>query len=143
MFEEINAKFKINKREILFAWNDPIHGPTIYNPARIYPIPQPLIVHELLHISRQGSTVEQWWQKYIADPQFRLMEEIPAHVVEYGAWISTPGVARSQRRFILNQVAGRLSSDLYGGLITFAEAKRMIKNMEKESRGPDSRDIGF
>ena len=134
----IEQTFPIKGREILFAWGD-----TIYNPAGIDPIPEALIRHELVHMHRQGSYVTEWWQKYLTDPEFRLMEEIPAHVVEYGAWIATPGISRTQRRFVLRKVAERLSSQLYGGLVTFAHARDMIKRLERESRGTDPERSGL
>jgi len=130
MYVEIAKKFNLRpEQEILFAWGD-----KIYNPAAIVNIPRPLIIHEMLHMQRQGRFVTEWWRKYIDDPEFRLQEEIPAHVVEYAAWRQDPTIGRLQRRFILRKVAERLSSKLYGNMIDYVGARELIRKLEKESR---------
>lgn len=113
---------------VIFAF-----GTAIYNPDRIEIGPE-LMAHETAHAKRQVELggPEGWWAAYIADPQFRLGEEIIAHRAEYRAHCRRPGIDRpcngfrSMRLFHLNAIAQRLASPLYGGLISVAEAKRVI-----------------
>jgi hypothetical protein len=109
------------------------YGDTIYNPERTS-VPPEIVAHETAHSKRQSDLggPEGWWNAYIVDPQFRLGEEIIAHREEYRAYCQRPDIDkpcngfRSLRLFHLNAIARRLASPLYGGLISVAEAKRII-----------------
>lgn len=124
LIEEIDAAFNVRGKAILFAWGD-----TIFNPAGV-DVPPELVVHEQVHGDRQGSEIESWWRRYIGDAEFRLAEELPAHVAEFRKlceihaprWHS----ARAMRRTLAAHVARKISSPLYGGLITTDAAKRAI-----------------
>lgn len=125
LFEEIAAAFPIVREHkgVIYAWCD-----RIYNPDGIK-ISDELIMHERVHMDRQGSAVELWWRLYISDPEFRLREEIPAHVVEYREFCrnhSTAEWARA-RRMYLHNAARRLSSPIYGSMITYDRARTAIK----------------
>lgn len=125
LFEEIAAAFPIVRthKGIIYAWGD-----RIYNPDGIT-IPGELLVHERVHMDRQGSAVEMWWRFYLADPEFRLREEIPAHVAEHRAFCrdyATGGWAKA-RRMHLHYAAQRLSSPIYGSMITYDRARTAIK----------------
>jgi hypothetical protein len=134
LIEEIDAAFHVKGKPIFFAWGD-----RIYNPAGVK-IPPELLVHENVHCMRQklhGCTVaaavpletrvELWWRRYLADPKFRLDEELPAHVAEY--WHIARNVNRSRRRAALSKIAKRLSGALYGKLISLEKAKLLINNL--------------
>lgn len=120
----IDAAFNVAGKPILFAFGD-----KIYNPAGV-DVPPELMAHEQVHGDRQGNQVEAWWARYIADPQFRLAEELPAHVAEFKKlcelqaprWTSQ----RSMRRVLATAVARKLASPLYGRLISLDGAKRLI-----------------
>jgi hypothetical protein len=125
MIEEIDAAFHVRGKPILFAFGD-----RIYNPGGVY-VPPELMAHEFVHGERQGHQVGEWWRRYIADPAFRLEEEIPAHIAEYRAicarerskWVSE----RNMRRTAAAHVARKLSAPLYGRLITFEAAKKLLQ----------------
>lgn len=123
MFSEINAAFNVAGKRVIFAWGD-----AIYNPMGVDITPE-LHAHEGVHWDRQGSAPETWWKFYIADPQFRLNEELPAHEAEYREFCrnNRTGNRRNRRRLYLHQLAARLSSPLYGGLISYVEARKRIK----------------
>lgn len=140
MIEEIDAAFNVRGKAILFAW-----GETIFNPAGV-DVPPELVAHEKVHGRRQlgaaihgtargEDAVRQWWHRYIADPTFRLAEEIPAHVAEFGVlcannrgrWRSE----RNMRRTLAAHVARKLSSPLYGRLIGLNEAKQLLMDASK------------
>jgi hypothetical protein len=123
LFDEIDAAFHVAGQPVIFAWGD-----TIYNPEG-GAISVPLQAHEAVHGQRQAGNPESWWRAYIADPEFRLAEEIPAHQVEYRELcrIESLGRSRSGRRRLLRYVAIRLCSPLYGQLITYDRARKAIK----------------
>jgi hypothetical protein len=128
-YAEIQAAFPgIRGRKPFFAWGD-----IIYNPHRVV-IPPELVAHEAVHAQRQGVSPGLWWQRYIADPRFRLMEELLAHVAEYRAYVDNPNCNRHGRRAALKAIAGRLASPLYGGLISARDAMIAIAEPEKPFR---------
>jgi hypothetical protein len=133
LIDEIDAAFKVKGKPIFFAWGD-----RIYNPAGVK-IPPELLVHENVHAMRQKAYagplpleqgIELWWRRYISDPQFRLDEELPAHVAEY--WHVARNTNRRVRRIALARIAKRLSSPLYGRLIGLERAKRLINTLALE-----------
>ena len=125
MFDEINAKFRIAGKPVIFSWGD-----LIYNPMRVF-IPPHLLAHEAVHGRRQlmygalGGGIDDWWREYINSAAFRLNEEIPAHQAEYAA-LMRQNNNRHARRGHLKRVAKRLSAPLYGGMITTAKARGLI-----------------
>lgn len=99
------------------------YGDVIYNPHRIM-IGTHLMRHESVHGERQNGDPAAWWVNYIADPQFRLDEEVAAHAAEYQSMCA--GITRNQRRRVLRMIARRLASPLYGSLCSIDTAKRLI-----------------
>lgn len=125
LFEEIAAAFPLarDNPNVIFAWGD-----TIYVPGGGKVSPE-LYAHEAVHGERQGSDVEGWWRRYIAEPAFRLDEEIPAHIAQYRTFCvnHTTGNLRNQCRLYLHHVAKSLASPLYGGLIRYDDARKLLK----------------
>ena len=119
-FDEIDDVFKVAGLPVIFAY-----GGTIYNPERTE-LTESLRAHEEVHGIRQGSDIEGWWKRYISDTKFRLNEEIPAHIAEYKK-VCEISPTRNQRRVALHHIAARLASGLYGGLIRYEDARRLIK----------------
>lgn len=122
-YAEVAAAFDLRGVKPIFAWGD-----TIYNPHDV-PIPPELIAHESVHIQRQAGDPASWWQQYIADPQFRLNEELMAHAAEYRYIIDSKKSSRNQRRIALKITAQRLAAKLYGSLISVKDAKAAIAGM--------------
>jgi hypothetical protein len=128
-YAAIVAAFPVlaHRRGILFCYGDAIH-----NPDGITVTPA-LHAHEAAHAERQRGLFtdlgpdapEGWWSHYLANPQFRLGEELIAHRAEWAHFLNE-GHGRKERRAYLAQIASRLASPLYGGLVTSAQAKRMI-----------------
>lgn len=111
-----NAK----KPGVLFCWGD-----TIYNPSNVT-IPGYLVAHESVHRDQQGKEPAFWWERYMANPEFRLAQEVPAHREEYRQYsIDFPN--RNMRRLALKTIAQRLSGPLYGNMISFDKARALIK----------------
>lgn len=124
LFDEIDAAFNVRGKPVFFAWGD-----TIYNPAGLVVTP-PIAAHERVHGDRQGKDIAAWWRRYIAEPDFRLCEEIPAHIAEFKAmcewkahsWVSQ----RNMRRTYSSVLAKKLAAPLYGRLISVDDAKSLI-----------------
>lgn len=100
------------------------YGDTIFNPSGGSISPE-LFAHEGLHSGRQGSDVDRWWAKYLVDTEFRLEEELLGHRAEYRAFIARHK-DREQVNQYLQAVAQRLSSPLYGNIITMNKARKEI-----------------
>lgn len=125
LWEEIHAAFPMaSKPGVIFTWGD-----TIYNPSGVVITPE-LKAHEGVHFSRQTNhppAIEAWWRRYIADPEFRFAEELPAHRAEYQAFRNRVRCYPSRAAFA-NALAQRLASPLYGSLATPAKARSLILN---------------
>lgn len=109
-------------KPVIWSW-----GSTIYNPMNIA-IPHELLRHEAVHGERQGAgeTINSWWDKYLTSPQFRYDEELVAHRAEWMDYIRyRPG---KDNTAMLNKIAERLASALYGGCCTQAQAKDAISD---------------
>lgn len=116
--EQIRAKFKLHKG-IVFTYGD-----ILYNPDRSY-IDVALIVHEETHMKQQSYSPEEWWNKYLVDPSFRLSQELEAYRNQYMKLkknIKDP-FKLGQR---IDKLAQDLSGDIYGNLLSFNEAKYLI-----------------
>lgn len=123
MFDEIDAVFNIKGKPVLFAW-----GEKIYVPQPVGPLSKALLAHEAVHGERQMAYpggIEAWWRRYMAEPRFRLDEEIPAHKAEL-AHLLTKAKGPSMRAHVLSRTAARLAAPLYGNLITIADAKKAL-----------------
>lgn len=105
---------------VLVAWGD-----AIYNPRGIEVTPE-LHAHEAVHGARQGADVAGWWWRYLADPEFRLAEELAAHRAEYTCFCVRHADRNARARY-RTYVARRLASPLYGSLLTFVEALREVR----------------
>lgn len=109
---------------VIFAW-----GPdTIHNPSG-NTLPPELIAHERVHHRQQGEDVEGWWARYLADPEWRLEQEIEAHRAEWRAY-QRQGKSATKRRKKLAEIAGRLASPLYGLEMTPTEARTLILSIQ-------------
>ena len=123
-FEDIRKVFPMaDLPNVIFAY-----GHTIYSPSTT-PIPIPILKHEYTHCERQGTNEDgiiEWWDKYLKDIDFRYNEELVAHIAEYkkAAELSRN---RQHKRMHLKIIAKRLSSPLYGRMITFEDAKKELK----------------
>lgn len=128
-YEAIAAAFNLAPRtgqQPIFAF-----APWIYNPHRVAIGPE-LIAHEQVHIARQGALPALWWQSYIADENFRLAEEILAHVAEY--YVLSNGRPRPYRRQVFGAMAKRLRSPLYCYKPALSEerSKKLLKMALRE-----------
>ena len=142
--DQIDDRFKVKHiPSILYTYGDSVY--TLSDK----PIPIWIMKHEEVHSARQfeygrmlmeemGMEPEkdeensvgpvEWWKRYIDDSEFRLLEELVAHQVEWRVFGQLHN--RNERRLYLNAIAARLSSKMYGDMITLTQAKKLIKDKE-------------
>ena len=111
----------------LFAYGD-----TVYNPGKIR-IGEDLLRHEETHLEQQDGSREkaaEWWDQYLADPEFRIQQEVEAYGEQFKFICrnANNGKYRNQQARWLHALAGQLSSPMYGSVIKHAEAYRRIKD---------------
>ena len=126
LIEEICQAFpsvKTNKG-VIFSWGD-----KIYNPHNV-PISEALHAHELVHGQRQTAdetAIVKWWHTYLADPEFRVNEELLGHKAELKVLLQNVA-DRNRRNMIVQQVALRLAGPIYGNAITLSEARKRLSS---------------
>lgn len=98
------------------------YGTTVYYTGPEKP-DHALMRHEAVHSNRQGADPKGWWDRYLRDTQFRFIEELLAHRVE---WQAYEGCGRSERRFMKRQIAERLSGPLYGRMVRYNVASMLL-----------------
>ena len=73
-----------------------------------------------------------WWDKYLSDPQFRLSQEVEAYHVQYKKYCNSQKDRNKQAQY-LHSLAVDCSSEIYGTMIGYSDARNLIKN-GKEGR---------
>ena len=119
--DEIREVLPVTANNI-FAYDE-----VIYNPGGSK-LPPWLVEHEKVHFMQQAKYpggVKSWWNRFLLDPVWRLKQEIPAHQLEFHVY-GQCGNPRNARRVYLKGMAKRLSAPIYGNIINFHEAKRLI-----------------
>lgn len=120
---ELTKHFPIKgKQGILYAWGD-----TLYNPNGV-PVTPWIMAHEEVHGWRQNhgwTAVDKWWERYVNDNAFRFTEELDAHKEEWRQFAWAHEIERTRLSY-LDLISKRLSSPLYGSLVSYDEAKRLI-----------------
>lgn len=120
-YEKIKERFDLTGKAPLFCYGD-----TIYNPHKAIIRPD-LEVHEAVHCLQQGDKIEEWWDRYLDDSDFRLSQELEAYVAQY-TFIKSKVKAKLADKY-LDLFAEILSSPIYGNLLTTAQAKTKIKKL--------------
>lgn len=106
------------------------YGAVIYNPQgdKIEP---DLMLHEHVHVAQQAEYgVEEWWAKYLEDPEFRLSQELPAFGAQYSFGRRCYLTKVSDQ--MLDDFAARLSDGIYGQLIEYHKARTLIRHKAHE-----------
>lgn len=119
-FAAINSKFNIAGKPIAFTYGDTVYVPTGHDLA------DHIQAHEQVHINQQrnGGT-PAWWERYLADPQFRFEQELEAYQVQYKFILENCN--RDQRRKLLKKIATDLSGAMYGNIVSYKQAEEAIK----------------
>lgn len=99
------------------------YGSTIHIPNRIPPASH-LIAHEEIHVLQQGDDPAAWWERYLADPEFRAEQELEAYRAQYQ--FIEQNHDRKFRRMAIKKLSKHMASAMYGCIMTPAEAEAAI-----------------
>lgn len=83
--------------------------------------------HEAVHIKQQAAFpggADAWWDKFIADKEFRLSQELEAYKVQV-AYIRKHVSNRRKRETMIPFIYSSMA-DNYAGMITREEAERLL-----------------
>ena len=84
-------------------------------------------VHEATHVKQQTEMDKDlWWDRYFADKEFRLSQEVEAYQNEIN-FIKANIKDRNKRFLLINKVHKDISSYIYGNIISFNEARALLK----------------
>lgn len=93
-----------------------------------FEIPADYLIHEMVHVKQQIEMGKDlWWDRYFTDDEFRFQQEVMAYSEQY-KWVSKRIKSREQIFNKLKQSALQLSSPLYGNLVSFTTAMKVIKS---------------
>lgn len=125
--KKIDAAFHVVGKAVLYAYGDIIYAPLGGD------VPPWLVAHEAKHSDQQAEfgSVEGWWDRYIEDSDFRFQQELEAHAVEYLVRKSL-APNRQTRRGALKVIARKLSSTIYGNMVSRKAAAREIEALAAE-----------
>lgn len=99
------------------------YGDTVYakHPERISP---DLIAHEATHIMQQKEIgADKWWGRYLADPAFRLSQEVEAYQNQV-TWLKENNPKDIDQR--IEHIIDCMER-MYGGMCTKDEARLLLK----------------
>ena len=114
LIERYKKVFPIDNKTI-FAYNGYIYTNFI--------LPPDLIIHEETHLRQQDQHgLETWVDKYLTDKQFRLEMELGAYIAQLKSIKD-----KEFRGKVRNESAKTLSGKLYGNLITYQEALKLLR----------------
>ncbi len=119
--DKIDNAFNARGKPVVFTY-----GNIIFNPLD-GEVTRDLLKHEETHMKQQGSDIEGWWDRYIKDKDFRLKQELEAYRNQYN-FIKNSGKNWNYVSIFLSRIATDLSSEIYGNIISYDEAMRLIKN---------------
>lgn len=105
------------------------YGHVIYNPSGGV-VPTDVVIHEQVHERQQEGFLGpwRWWRKFIKSPQFRYEQELEAYRVQY-QWMRARLGDREKLVRYLSALAGCLSGEMYGSIVSYSEAMQLIKEI--------------
>ncbi|TSA58174.1 hypothetical protein D4R42_00235 [bacterium] len=106
------------------------YGDTIFNPHDLI-LKDHSIAHEEQHSEQQGDNPQAWWDRYLADPYFRIDQEAEAYARQFNFMCKT-NKDREKRFHIMLDLSRFLASPLYGSVIGRDMALKLIKDKVKK-----------
>lgn len=95
----------VERRSIAFTFGTRVY----FLPDR--PMSAELAAHEKVHMRQQRDQVNEWWDRYFVDPEFRASQELEAHRVGLATYRK-----REKDRNMIARFAYEIAVDLAGGL---------------------------
>lgn len=120
IYDRLKERFNID-------WDDGIiitYGEHVYCK---FALPPEKIIHEEVHTNQQKESPNEWWNKYIDDPKFRLDQEIEAYLAE-AKFIKKTVKDREKSFRLIRNICIDISSPIYGGIITYEKAWEILYN---------------
>jgi hypothetical protein len=121
LYNKVVEAFGVNFDEgIVFTVGNTIHSK--------YRIPEDLMRHELVHVRQQSEYkggYKKWWKDYLADPKFRLSQEVEAYRVQ-AQFIEATVKDRNEKARQIHKIASDLAGPIYGNLVSLSDAKKYI-----------------
>lgn len=121
IYDKVAAAFNIkDDSTVIFTYGNKLFVPG----GRRLVLDKPLMRHEETHARQQKITgIEEWWERFLVDPAFRLSQELEAYREQYRAMASLPlGTVVGY----LEHICADLSGEMYGNMLTADEAKAVI-----------------
>ena len=129
-YEEIIKHFPVEEnKNVVFTYGDTLYAPNLKENEIIS---DHLKAHESTHTAQQGDKPDNWWDKYIADVDFRLSQEVEAYHNQYMFIKSRYGTNTANKMVV--QLASDLISEIYQFDLTYNTAEKMIKKWCKKRR---------
>ena len=121
--KEIEKVFNLKGKKPIFAYS-----PILYAPMG-GDLDHPTIIHEQTHFLQQGDDPKSWWDLYINNKDFRIEQETEAYSNQFQAFKERIEDRNDQAKY-LHILATQFSSDLYGNVLEYSEALKLIKNYQ-------------
>ncbi len=112
--------------DAVFTYGSTLYCPHLKDMSRIQ---DHLLVHEEVHVKQQTNP-EEWWDRYLKDPAFRLEQELEAYATQY-AFVDKKNILYKWKKHFLGKLAMDLSSPMYGNILSYGEAESKIRNTAK------------
>lgn len=124
-YEAIKAAFPAvaESHSVVFT-----HGDTLHNPHETDIRPD-LMFHESVHARQQRNKPDEWWKRYMSDPEFRLAQEVEAYSEQYRFLRSM--LPSKKLKIALTHLALDLAGAGYGSLVDYQKAESLIRHAEK------------
>jgi len=118
-FDRIKERFGPLPHSVVFTYGDILYVPSGNR------IPKDLKVHEKVHTEQQGDDPEAWWERYLEDDAFRLEQELEAYKKQFNFYKNNCKI-KKQIPLFLDEITRVLSGPVYGNIISFDKAKKLI-----------------
>ena len=118
IFDKLHKAFGVEwGKGLVIAYKDTIHHSQPLHPS--------VIVHEQVHLNRQGKDPDLWYENYIRNEKFRFGEELLAYHAQYDYLMD---VIRDRNELAKWRwkLAVDLSGPMYGKVVSHKEAMKLI-----------------
>lgn len=120
IYERAKEKWGVSFDNIIFANGDKIHTK--------YKLSFDLIAHEEVHLRQQKEMgLDEWWNMYFENENFRLTQEIEAYQEQYRS-VCLNTKDRNERARSLFHMANAISGSNYGSMIHYSDGLQLIRN---------------
>lgn len=119
----MHRKFGCDWEHTAFAFSNTIYAK--------YELPDHIIEHEKVHLNQQGRNIIGawiWLALYLCSTKFRYAMELQAYRKQWQFIKKAKHYRYQWKENALEKMAGDLSDNLYGRIVSFTDAKRAIQS---------------